>query len=146
MRLQVPSLAFLSGLRIWCCRELWYRSQTWLGSHVAVAVAVADRYSSDSTPSLGTSICHTYSPKKKQKKKGDRDKKRKIIYVRYKLVSDIYIYIYSITVFINSFHSSGSDVRDLYAKTNVLLVGYLLSICNFTISSSLTSKISGITL
>ena len=28
----------LSGLRIWHCRELCCRSQTWLGSHVAVAV------------------------------------------------------------------------------------------------------------
>ena len=25
MRLQVRSLASLSGLRIWCCRELWCR-------------------------------------------------------------------------------------------------------------------------
>ena len=28
----------LSGLRIWCCHELWCRSQTWLGSHATVAV------------------------------------------------------------------------------------------------------------
>ena len=34
-------VASLSGLRIRYCRELWYRSQTWLGSSVAVAVAVA---------------------------------------------------------------------------------------------------------
>ena len=32
----IPDL--LSGLRIWHCRELWCGSQTWLGSHVAVAV------------------------------------------------------------------------------------------------------------
>jgi len=38
MRLQVWSLASLSGLRIWCCRELWCRSQTWIGSGIAVAV------------------------------------------------------------------------------------------------------------
>ena len=38
MRLQAGPLALLSGLRIQCCRELWYRSQTWLGSEVAVAV------------------------------------------------------------------------------------------------------------
>ena len=31
----------LSGLRIWHCRELCCRLQTWLGSHVAVAVAWA---------------------------------------------------------------------------------------------------------
>ena len=28
MRLQIRSLASLSGLRIWHCRELWYRLQT----------------------------------------------------------------------------------------------------------------------
>ena len=30
------SLALLSGLGIWCCRELWGRWQTGLGSHIAV--------------------------------------------------------------------------------------------------------------
>ena len=39
MRMQVQSQASLSGLRIWCCRELWCSSQIWLGSCVAVAVA-----------------------------------------------------------------------------------------------------------
>ena len=39
MRLQVQSLASLSGLRIWRCHELWYGLQTWLASGVAVAVA-----------------------------------------------------------------------------------------------------------
>ena len=34
----VRSLASLSGLRIWCCSELWYRSQMWLESGTAVAV------------------------------------------------------------------------------------------------------------
>ena len=57
MRLQVPSLASLSGLRIQRCCGLWCRSQTWLRSGVAVAVVQADRYSSDWTPSLGTSLC-----------------------------------------------------------------------------------------
>ena len=38
MRMQVQSLASLSGSRIWHCHELWCRSQTWLGSHIAVAV------------------------------------------------------------------------------------------------------------
>ena len=37
-RLQVPSLALLSGLRIRHCCELWYRSQTQVGSGVAMAV------------------------------------------------------------------------------------------------------------
>ena len=37
MRLRVRFLALLSGLRIWCCPELWCRSQMQLGSCVAVA-------------------------------------------------------------------------------------------------------------
>ena len=37
-RLWVRSLASLSGLSIWCCRELWCRSQMQLGSGIAVAV------------------------------------------------------------------------------------------------------------
>ena len=39
MRMQVRSLALLSGLRIQHCYELQCRSQTWFGSGVAVAVA-----------------------------------------------------------------------------------------------------------
>ena len=31
--------ALLSGLGIWHCHELWCRSQMWLGSSVAVALA-----------------------------------------------------------------------------------------------------------
>ena len=41
LRLRVRSLALLSelsGLRIWCCCELWCRLQMRLGSCVAVAV------------------------------------------------------------------------------------------------------------
>ena len=66
LRTQVWSLASLSGLRIWCCCELWCRSQIWLGSGFAVAVVLAGSYSSDSTPSLGTSII---GQKKKKKRK-----------------------------------------------------------------------------
>ena len=57
MRMRIRSLALLSGLRIWYCQELWYRSQMWLRSCTAVAVAKAGSCSSNSTPSLGTSIC-----------------------------------------------------------------------------------------
>ena len=66
MRTQVQSQASLSGLRIQRCCELWCMSQTCLGSRVAVAVAVvwASSYSSDSIPSLGTSICQVCGPKK----------------------------------------------------------------------------------
>ena len=38
MRLRVRPLALLSELRIRRCHDLWCRSQTWLGSGVAVAV------------------------------------------------------------------------------------------------------------
>ena len=65
---QVWSLASLSGLRIWHCHKMWCRSQTRLGSGVAVSVAQACSYSSDSTPSLGTSVCHGCGPKKRTKK------------------------------------------------------------------------------
>ena len=51
------------------CQKLRSRSQMWLGYDVAVAVAVASSYSSDSTPRLGTSICHRCSLKKEKKKK-----------------------------------------------------------------------------
>ena len=50
---------FISGLtqsgKDLVLQELWCRSQTWLRS--GTAVAVASGYISDSTPSLGTSIC-----------------------------------------------------------------------------------------
>ena len=65
----VRSLAQPSGLRIWCCRELWCRSQTRLGFFIAVAVAQAGSYSSYQTPRLGTSICCGCGPKKQKKKR-----------------------------------------------------------------------------
>ena len=39
VRTQIRSLALLGGLRIQQCCELWFRSQVWFGSQVAVAVA-----------------------------------------------------------------------------------------------------------
>jgi len=47
VRLQVRSLASLSGLRIRYCHELWCRSQTRLGSGVAMVVVYASSCSSD---------------------------------------------------------------------------------------------------
>ena len=76
MRLQVPSLALLSGFRIRCCNELWCRWQMQLGSRAAGAVPVAGSCSSTSTPDLGTSICCGFGPKKK-KKKERKGKERK---------------------------------------------------------------------
>ena len=69
MRLQVQSLASISGLRIRHCHELWCSSQTWLRSGAAVALAQAGGYSTDWTPSLGTSTCRGCGPKKKKKKR-----------------------------------------------------------------------------
>ena len=74
MRTQVRSLASLSGLRIQHCCNLWRTSQTQLGSQVAVAVALAGGYSSNWTPSLGTSICHGCIPKKTKYKKPPQKK------------------------------------------------------------------------
>ena len=39
MRFRVQTLASLSGLRIQCCHDLWYRSQMKLESGIAVALA-----------------------------------------------------------------------------------------------------------
>ena len=46
-RLRVWFLASLSGLRIWHCHDLWCRSQMWLGSGDAVALALASSCSSN---------------------------------------------------------------------------------------------------
>ena len=64
MRMQIQSLASLSGLRVQHYHELWYRSQMRLGSGIAVAVVQGSSYSSNLTPSLQTSICSRCSPKK----------------------------------------------------------------------------------
>ena len=66
MKLQVQSVALLSGLKIQRCSELWCRSQMRLGSDVAVAVMQTSSCSSNWTPSLGTSICRESGPKKQK--------------------------------------------------------------------------------
>ena len=75
MRMRVSSLALLGESGIRHCHELWCRVQTQLGSRIAVAVVQAGSYSLDSTPSLGTSICHGCGPKKTIKKKKERKKR-----------------------------------------------------------------------
>ena len=79
MRTWVRSQASLSGLRIWRYCELWCKSQMWLGSCTAVAVAWAGGYSSDWTSTLGTSICLGCGPKKTKKKKNKKTKNKKNI-------------------------------------------------------------------
>ena len=50
MRMQIRSLAWLSGLRTWCCCQCGLQTQLRTRVAVAVAVAVAGRCSSGSTP------------------------------------------------------------------------------------------------
>ena len=57
MRKRVPSLASLSGLRIWCC---WDSTWLWLWCRPAAAALVQP---------LGTSICCQWGHKKAKKKK-----------------------------------------------------------------------------
>ena len=82
MRMRVRSLISLRGSRILHCPELWCRSQMWLGSHIALAVASAGGYSSNSAPSLGTSICHGCGPKKTHTKK-DKEKRHHHLHLTY---------------------------------------------------------------
>ena len=84
-------LASLIGLRIWHFCELWCRLQRQLRSGVAVAVAVAQAGNcrSDSTPSLGTSICRGCSPKKTHthtQKKPHQTQNKKLL--RFKALCD----------------------------------------------------------
>ena len=69
--ISVPSSsASLRRLSIQHRHELWCGLQTWLRPRVAVIVVYATcAGSSDSTPSLGTSICYRCGPKKKKRKK-----------------------------------------------------------------------------
>ena len=67
MKIQVRSPALLSGLMIQCCHELWGMSKTWLRFCIAVAVVQAGSCSSDSIPSLETSMCHGCAPKRQLK-------------------------------------------------------------------------------
>ena len=77
MRTQVWYLASLSGLRIRRCCELWCKSQTGLGSQVAVAVVEAGGYNSNSTPGLGNSIYCWCSPRKiKTKQNNNKQQKQ----------------------------------------------------------------------
>ena len=76
MKMWVQSLASRSGSRIWGCREMWYRLQTGLG--VAVAVVQDSSYALIRPPSLGTSIYHRYSPKKKKDKEHKMERKLKL--------------------------------------------------------------------
>ena len=77
MAQQVKKLASLPcrcgsvpGLTQWIKNRVLPRAavQMWLGSGVAVAVAVAGSCCSNLTSSLGTSVCHRFGCKKKKKR------------------------------------------------------------------------------
>ena len=74
LRMQACSLASLSKSRIRHCHKLQHRSQMWLRSGVAVAVAEASSCSSDSTPSLAMSYATGATLKRKEKKKEETGK------------------------------------------------------------------------
>ena len=73
LRMWIPFLTLLGGLRLGHCYELWCRLQMQIRSHVAVAVAEAGRCSSNLIPSLGTSICCEFGPKRQ---KANKQRKR----------------------------------------------------------------------
>ena len=68
VRLRVRSQASLSRLSIRRYCDLWCRSQMWLRPRVPVAVVQAGGYSSDWTPSPGTSTAMGAALKKTKKK------------------------------------------------------------------------------
>ena len=70
MKKRVRSLAPISGLRIWHCRELWYAGRR--RSLDPVLLWLRHRpgsCSSNLTPTMGTSPCPRYGPKRKKEKK-----------------------------------------------------------------------------
>ena len=75
IRFRVQSLASFRGLRIRRCRELWGRSQRWLGSWVAVALAQAGSWSSLIGPQPG-SLHMSQAQPTKRKKGGKKEKIR----------------------------------------------------------------------
>ena len=92
MRLWVRSLVLLRGLTIWRCRELWCRSQTQLGSRVAMAVVQAISCSSDLTPSLGTSEGVVLKKQTKTKNKQTKNNSEKYQDLILQLLPSLIIY------------------------------------------------------
>ena len=70
-RMLVQSLATISGLRMQHCFRVYQTSKMCLRTNVVMAVAQANTWSSDLTPSSGTSICQCGCEKKKRERKRD---------------------------------------------------------------------------
>ena len=71
MRMWIQSLAWLSGLRVWRCHELRYRSQMWLGSCVLWWLSCRLAAASTTRP-LAWEFPHDTSTALKRKKKKNR--------------------------------------------------------------------------
>ena len=77
MRTQVRPLASLTGLRVWHCRELWYRSQTRLQPSIAVAVGCWSAATGLIRPLAWEPPYATGMALKKKAKKNKKQKKKK---------------------------------------------------------------------
>ena len=75
------------------CRELWCGPADVSQILGAVAVVKSASLSSDSTHSLGTSICHGYGPKKtKKKKKSNECKVSNIVFIKSDYAINLYYF------------------------------------------------------
>ena len=128
----VPAPA--SGLTIRRCRELWCRLQTRLRSRVAVVLAQAGGYSSDWTPSLGTSICCGSGPRnskktKKKKKKKMWKKNIPIFIKKYKKANKIYIKEIKGTDYFKTNHAKTLDhliiISNIQTIKNLSLLNFM---------------------
>ena len=104
----MPALA--QWVRVQCCCELWCRSQRWLGSCVAVVVVQAGSCTSDSTPSLGTSICHRGSPKKQKKNKTKQNKTNKQTKKPKVKFCNFFFFLANSQNFVPSSHSNSKNI------------------------------------
>ena len=102
MKLQVGSLASLSGLRIWWSHELWFRLQMRLGSYVAVVVLQAGSCSSCQTPNLGNFLCCEFGPKKQTNKQINKSFNKITAVLLYTNNKSIHFYLNIITLDITS--------------------------------------------
>ena len=111
----------LSGSGTRHCHELWYKSQTQLGSHIAVAQASS--HSSDSTPSLGTSIYCGCSPKRQNNNYDNKNNnKSKNFTSRLRVVTFLNAATLSTSVI-----AIGFSFADIFLKETVLEFPYWLS-------------------
>ena len=69
-------------LRIGCCHELWYRTQTRLRSHVALTVVYVGSCSSKLTYTVGVALKSKKKKKKKRKEKKEERNHKPFVYYR----------------------------------------------------------------